>query len=256
MKLDELLATVEQVAAENHLAKPFIVGGVCRDRLIGLIDKKSRIKDLDLTTGNKDSLKLAVLLSQKLEGSRYATYDDGHASVDYLGIHLDFSSNFIAQGVEQEIRKIGKEPTPMLLELYSRDFTMNTLLESLDFTAMYDLTGEGMNDIKLKIIRCPINPEITISVDPRRILRAIKFSIKFGFEIADDVKAAMLNNHEKITTLPTKFIQDKTTEIMVLDSEGDKGIDMLIEYKLLPLIPMTKTISDMLIQRRRLVSAL
>jgi tRNA nucleotidyltransferase/poly(A) polymerase len=254
MKLDELLATVESVAADNQLSKPLIVGGVCRDRLIGLVDEKSEIKDIDITTGNKDSLKLAVLLGQKLEGSRYATYDDGHASIDYLGIHLDFSSNFVISGVESEIVKAGKKPSPMLLELYSRDFTINTLLETLDFTAMYDLTSEGINDIKTKIIRCPINPEITIGVDPRRILRAIKFSLKFGFAIEDGLKTAMLNNHSKITTLPPKFIQDKATEIVTLG--GDKGIDMLIEYKLLPLIPLTKTLSDILIQKRRLVSAL
>ena len=251
MKLDELLAAVEKVASDNHLAKPFIVGGVCRDRLIGLIDKKSEIKDIDITTGNKDSLKLAALFHQSLPDSRYSVFDDGHAAVDYLGIHLDFSSNFIIPEVEKEIKK---EITPMLLELYSRDFTINTLLETLDFSAMYDLTGEGIDDIKMKIIRCPINPEITISADPRRILRAIKFSLKFGFDIEDGLKTAMLNNHNKITTLPAKFVQDKATEIVLLDA--DKGIDMLIEYKLLPLIPLTKTLSDILIQKRKLVNAL
>ncbi|MFA5024020.1 MAG: hypothetical protein WC523_03650 [Patescibacteria group bacterium] len=255
MKLDELLNEVTNVAKANNINTPFIVGGVPRDRQIGLIDKSSKIRDIDITTGSKDSLMLASLLHKKLEGSNYATYDDGHASVDYQGIHLDFSSNFIVPGVEDELKKLGiKDITPMKLELFSRDFTINTLLESLDFTAIYDLTGEGINDIKLKIIKCPINPEITIGVDPRRILRAIRFSVKFGFEIEDDLKTAMLNNHKKISTLPTKFIQDKATEI-ILNNE-DKGIDLLIEYKLLPLIPLTKTISDILIQKRRLVRAL
>jgi len=254
MNLDELLATIESVASESGLSKPLIVGGVPRDRIIGLIDKKSEIRDIDITTGNKDSLKLAVLLNQKLENSRYAVYNDGHSSVDYQGIHFDFSSNFIAPGVEKELKKMGKEVNPMKLEILSRDFTINTLLETLDFSAMYDLTGEGMNDIKMKIIRCPINPEITIGVDPRRILRAIRFSIKFGFEIEDGLKAAMLNNHKKISELPPKFVSDKATEIVLLDA--DKGIDMLIEYKLLPLVTLTKTLSDILIQKRRLVRAL
>ena len=254
MKLDELLATVESVATDNGINKPLIVGGVPRDRVIGLIDKKSQIKDIDVTTGDKDALKLAVLLGQRLENSRYATYNDGHASVDYQGIHFDFSSNFIAPGVEKELTKMGKDISPMKLELYSRDFTINTLLETLDFSAIYDLTGEGMNDIKMKIIRCPINPEITIGVDPRRILRAIRFAIKFGFDIEDDLKTAILNNHRKIGELPPKFVQDKATEIILMDE--DKGIDMLIEYKLLPLVPLTKTISDILIQKRKLVRAL
>jgi len=254
MNLDELLATIESVASENGLSKPLMVGGVPRDRVIGLIDKKSEIRDVDITTGNKDSLKLAVLLSQKLENSRYAVYDDKHSSVDYQGLHFDFSSNFVAPDVEKELKKMGKEISPMKLELFSRDFTINTLLETLDFSAMYDLTGEGMNDLKLKIIRCPINPEITIGIDPRRILRAIRFSMKLGFEIEDDLKTAMLNNHKKIKELPPKFVQDKATEIILMDA--DKGIDLLIEYKLLPLVPLSKTISDILIQKRRLIRAL
>lgn len=255
MQLDELLQTIESVASDNGIGRPLMVGGVPRDRVIGLIDKKSEIRDIDITTGDRNSLKLAVLLNKKLEGSRYTTFDDGHASVDYQGIHFDFSSNFVASGVKEELTKKGIENIDsMKLELYSRDFTINTLLESLNFENMYDLTGEGLNDIKMKIIRCPVNPEITIGVDPRRILRAIRFSIKFGFEIEDDLKTAMLNNHNKVSTLPKKFISDKATEIVLLDN--DKGIDMLIEYKILPLVPLSKTLSDILIQKRKLVRAL
>jgi len=255
MKLDELLSIIEKTAADNGINKPMLVGGVPRDRLIGLVDKKSEIRDVDITTGNKDSLKLAILLNKKLEGSRYTVFDDGHVSVDIQGLHFDFSSNFVALGVKEELAKKGKEnPSAMELELFSRDFTMNTLLETLNFETMCDLTGEGISDIKMKIIRCPINPEITIGVDPRRILRAIKFSIKFGFGIEDSLKTAMLNNHRKISELPKKFVSDKATEIALLDA--DKGIDMLIEYKLLPLIPLSKTLSDILIQHRKLVRAL
>ena len=95
MKIDELLAIIEEVAATNNIATPFMVGGVPRDRFIGSIDKKSDIKDIDLTTGDKDSLKLAQLINKRLEGSIYHAFDDGHASVDFMGIHFDFSSNFM-----------------------------------------------------------------------------------------------------------------------------------------------------------------
>lgn len=255
MKLDDLLALVEKVAADNNISRPYIVGGVPRDRIIGLIDKKSDIRDIDITTGNKDSLQLSVLLHNNLEGSHHSTFDDGHASVDFLGVHFDFSSNFIADGVKEELIKRGiKDIDSLKLELYSRDFTFNTLLESLDFKTMYDLTGEGIDDIKAGIIKCPVKAEITIGSDPRRILRAIKFAVKFGFKVEEELKTAMMNNRTKIKDLPVKFVQDKITEIVLLDN--DKGIDMLIEYKLLPLVPLSKTVSDILIQKRKLISAL
>ncbi len=255
MKLDELLLTITDVARENKLGVPFMVGGVPRDRIIGKRDKISGIKDIDISTGDKSSLVLAETLHRKLPNSNYRTYDDGHASLDFRGIHIDFSSNFISPGVKDELRKMNiKDVDSMKLELYSRDFTMNTLLESLDFTTIYDLTGEAIGDIQAGTIKCPIDPEITISVDPRRILRAIKFAVRFDFKIEDKLKNAMLNNKNKIQELPVKFVRDKINEIVLTDN--DEGIEKLIEYKILPLVPLTKTVSDILIQKRRLSRAL
>lgn len=254
MKIDELLSEIKKAAQENNLSEPFIVGGIPRDRVLGQIGTKSEIQDLDITTGDKDAHKLAYVLNKKFPESNYREYDDGHTSVDIMGLHIDFSSNFIAPGVEEELKRMNVTSSSMKLELYSRDFTMNTLLETLDFTAIYDLTSEGMDDIRAGLIKCPINPNITIGVDPRRILRAIKFAIKYDFKIEDNLKNAMLENRHKIKTLPTKFLSDKANEIVLLDA--DKGIESLIKFKLLPLIPLTKTISDMLIQRRQLVMAL
>ena len=254
MKLDNLLSTIQKVALDNKISQPFIVGGIPRDRVIGK-SNISTIRDIDITTGNNDSSSLAKILHKVLPDSNYRVYDDGHSSINIRGLHIDFSSHFIAPGVEDELkRKNIKDIDSMKLEIYSRDFTINTLLETLDFTNIYDITGESIKDIEAKIIRCPVNPEITISVDPRRILRAIKFSIKYGFEIDDSLKAAIKNNREKIRNLPVKFVQDKANEIALLDDK--KGIDSLIEYKVLPLIPLTKTLSDLLTQQRRLMRAL
>jgi poly(A) polymerase len=255
MKIDELLSDIDNVATENNLSKPFIVGGTPRDRILGEIGTKSEIKDIDITTGDDNAHKLAYALSKKYTNGSYREYDDGHTSLDIRGLHIDFSSNFIAPNIEEEMKKVGvKEITQMKKEIFSRDFTINTLLESLDFTTMYDLTGEGMNDIRAGLIKCPIDPNITIGVDPRRILRAIKFAVKYDFKIEDNLKRAMLEHRNKIKTLPVKFVQDKISEIVLLDT--DKGIDLLIKFKLLSLVPLTKTVSDILIQRRQLVRAL
>lgn len=255
MKIDELLLDIEQVARDNKISTPYCVGGVPRDRVLGEIGAKSEIQDLDITTGDPTAHKLAFLLSKKYNNNTYREYDDGHTSIEIGGLHIDFSSNFKAPNIEMELQKMGiKEITPMKLEIYSRDFTINTLLETLDFTTLYDLTGEGMDDLRAGLIRCPIDPNITIGVDPRRILRAIKFSIKYGFKIEENLKNALLEHRKKIKNLPQKFVQDKITEIVNLNPE--EGVEMLIKYKLLPLVPLSKTVSDILIQQRKLVRAL
>jgi tRNA nucleotidyltransferase/poly(A) polymerase len=255
MKLDELLLIISETAKTNKIGQPFMVGGVPRDRIIGIRGKKADIRDIDITTGDKGSITLAQLLYKRLPGSHFMTYDDGHSSLDFMGVHFDFSSNFNVPNIDEELNKAGiKDINTMKRELYSRDFTMNTLLESLDFTAIYDITGEAIGDIQSKLIKCPISANVTIGTDPRRILRAIKFAIKFDFKIDDELKAAIRTYRDKIKDLPEKFVQDKAMEIVNLDP--DKGIDYLIEYKILPLIPLTKSLSDILIQKRKIIRAL
>ena len=255
MKIDEILSKTDKVAEKLNLNQPYIVGGVPRDRVLGKRGEVSEIEDIDITTGNKDASKLSEALNKVFPDSNYRTYDDGHSSLDVSGLHIDFSSNFIAPGVHKELKKMGiLDITDMKLELYSRDFTMNTLLESLDFESLYDLTGDGIKDLQAGLIRCPIDPNITIGVDARRILRAIKFAIKYDFNIDDKLKSAMKEYRKNIANLPTKFVQDKINEIVLMDS--DKGTEMLIEYKILQLVPMTKTVSDILIQKRQLARAL
>ncbi len=255
MNINELLESIDKISKLSGLSKPFMVGGVPRDRFLGKLGKPSEIKDVDITTGNNDSRKLAEILHKKFPKSTYREYDDGHISLDIFGLHIDFSSNFVAPGVSEELAKAGVTGiSPMLLEVYSRDFTINTLLEDLAFSGIYDLTKEGIKDLKTGVVRCPIDPEITIGVDPRRILRAIKFSIKYGFTIEENLKNAIMNNRKKLQSLPRKFVQDKISEIVTLDS--DLGIDELIKYKILPLVPLSKTVSDILIQKRKMVHAL
>lgn len=255
MELNELLSIIEGVAKRNSISKPYIVGGAPRDQVIGTRGNVTDIKDFDITTGDKGSLMLGRLLGEVLRGSNYNTYDDGHSSLDFMGVHLDFSSNFHAPGIEKELQKAGvKDVDEMKMELYSRDFNFNTLLEDLDFSSIYDLTGEGINDINAKIIRCPIDPNITIGIDPRRILRAIRFAVKYGFKIEDSLRAAMRKHKNKIKELPVKFVQDKISEVVRLDADG--GIDYLIEYKILPLVPLSKFVSDILVQKRKILKAI
>lgn len=255
MNIDDILSKMEKIADRLKLSQPFLVGGVPRDRVIGKLQKPSDIKDVDITTGDLDILKLAKGVARVFPDNNFRTYDDGHSSVDIYGLHVDFSSHFVAPGIEEELQKMGiSDINDMKLELYSRDFTMNTLLESLDFKSIYDITGRGIDDIEAGIIKCPVDPSITIGVDARRILRAIKFAIKYNFKIDEELKSAMYAHRKKIQKLPQKFVEDKVNEIVLLDA--DKGIEYLIEYKILPLVPLSKTVSDILVQKRKIIHAL
>lgn len=253
MNINDILSTIAQIAKDNGISKPFIVGGVPRDRYMG--EKGKAINDIDITTGDDGSSRLSELVSKVINDSKHRTYDDGHSSLNIRGLKIDFSNNFNAPGIDSELNKMGvTNITSIKRELYSRDFTINALLEELDFSNIYDITGESEADIEAGIIKCPISSDISIGSDPRRILRALKFSIKYGFNIEDGLRNSMLKYRDNIRDLPKRFVQDRSNEIIKLDEV--KGIDVLLEYKILPLVELNKPLYDVLIKHKRLRGAL
>lgn len=253
MDIAELLSIISQTAAAAGLSRPFIVGGIPRDRV--MLGRDSDINDVDVTTGNEDSAKLGAALAQRLPESNYKEFDDGHSALTFRGLRIDISSNYNAPGIDAELSRLGvTDITPMKREIYSRDFTINTLLEELDFSAIYDLTEKGEGDIEARLLRCPIDPEIAIGNDARRILRAIKLHVKHDFKIEDSLRASMLKHRMKIKDLPRQFVQKKMAEIVRIDN--DAGINALIEFNLLSLVPLTQYVYDILIKRRQILKAL
>jgi poly(A) polymerase len=237
MLLSELLNELNDIAVKNNISPPFVVGGLPRDKVFGFA---SNVKDIDITTGDKGSFELAILSSKTWTDASFRSYDDGHSSLDFKNIRLDFSNNFILPGIEDELIKLGiEEPTLLQKEMFSRDFTVNTLLQPVDLKQEpFDITGLGISDIKEKKLRTPVNPEFTIGYDPRRILRAIKLSIKYDLEILDDVKEAMLKYRGAVGELPVGHIKKQVNQMLRMDTE--KTINLLMEFKLLPIIPISK----------------
>jgi len=237
MRLSELLATFAQVARNNKIAEPYIVGGLPRDQAFGLTHE---VKDIDITTGNKDSFALAALSAKVWPDARLHTYDDGHSSLSFQNINVDFSNNFKLPGITEYLKKAGiKAPTDLQEEIYSRDFTINTLLQPMDLSKeLIDVTEVAMHDIKNKILRTPVDPNLTIGYDPRRILRALKLALKFDLTIANDLQEALVKYRGGLTELPIGSIKRQVNQMLELDAK--KTIEMLSTYKLLPLIPLSR----------------
>jgi len=191
----EVLLQIKLLAKDNGLSEPYIVGGLPRDKMLS---RSHKVIDVDLTSGDESIHKLAELTANhfKVNPMRFA---DGHYQV-YLGrVKYDFSSNYNSPDAEYFLKKAGVEsPTKMQLELFSRDFTCNTLIIPLHLRKIVDPTGLGLDDIKKKIIRTPLPPRITLRDDPKRVVRAIYLAAKLGFEIEKDIITWSKSHHEKI----------------------------------------------------------
>jgi tRNA nucleotidyltransferase/poly(A) polymerase len=240
MHLKELLNSLSRLAKENNVSEPYVVGGLPRDKAFGV---PMKIKDVDITTGDAGSFALAMLASKEWPEAHFRSYDDGHSSLDFKNIRLDFSNNFKLPGVKKELedRHTDKkqEVAGLKEELYSRDFTINTLLQPMDLSKEpLDLTSMALDDIKNKILRTPVNPALTIGYDPRRILRAIKLTIKFDLHIQPDLAEALVKYRGGIRDISLNHIKKQVNQMLKIDAK--KTIQMLSEYKLLPIIPLSR----------------
>lgn len=253
MKLDELLSSLDRLAEAAGTSKPYIVGGFPRDRALGLAP--GEVQDIDITTGSKDVIGLSMAASREWPTAHFRSYDDGHTSLEFKNIKVDFSNNFILPNIEDELKKQEiEDPSALQKEVFSRDFTINCLLQPMDLKQEpLDLTGKAKRDLKEKRLRTPVDPDLTIGYDPRRILRAAKLSLKLGMEIDPDLGKAMIRYRGAVADLPFAAVKKQVNQMLKMDTKA--ALDMLAKYKLLPMLPISKLLA-MEIAKHRMVQHL
>ncbi len=176
-----------------------ICGGAVREKVMGTLTKLS---DIDITNGEPSIKNLAreveLELSKKFS-VKSRTMDDGHTSLFLGGLKLDFSSNFILPDIDNELSKMGvKKHSAIMREVYSRDFTCNSLLMNFELKKITDPTGRGINDIKNKIIRTCMSPDITLKYNLNRIIRVVYLASKLDFTIDPEIVEFIKNNKDLI----------------------------------------------------------
>ena len=167
---------------EIDASPPYICGGTPRDKRMG---KLENIADLDITTGDKTvdylSQEFAIKLRKNYNVTR-KTMEDGHSTVFVGSLKMDFSSNFMVPGIDQILRKMGiTNPSNMQREMFSRDFTCNSLLMTLDLNKIIDPIKRGFQDINERKIKTCLAPEITLTSNRNRVVRAIYLGLQVRF---------------------------------------------------------------------------
>jgi tRNA nucleotidyltransferase/poly(A) polymerase len=195
--LRDTLLEIKRLAKDNGLSEPYIVGGLPRDKIL---NRSRKIEDVDLTSGDESIHKLAEITANNFKVVPMR-FPDGHYQVYIDGVKYDFSSNYNSPDAKYFLEKVGiKNPTNMQLELFSRDFTCNTLILSLALRKIIDPIGLALDDIRKKIIKTPLPPRITLRDDTKRVIRAIYLAAKLGFSVEEDIIVWAQNHHEKINS--------------------------------------------------------
>lgn len=241
MKLRELLQQMKRVQEEIGASTPYICGGTPRDKYMG---KLENIADLDITTGDKTvdylSQEFYIEFRKKYNVTR-KTMEDGHSSIFVGSLKVDFSSNFMVHNIDHYLQQLGIEtPNNMQREMFSRDFTCNSLLLGLDLKQTLDPTKRGFKDIKERKIRTCLAPEITLTSNRNRVVRAIYLASKLDFDLDDAIINYVSKNPQTVKISTEKSMTEKLNEAFTKDA--DKASYLITKMNLWNYIPVTEKV--------------
>ena len=180
-----------------------IVGGYVRDIFL-----ERHSTDIDFVTvgsGIRIAENLAAKLGPKTPLAVYRNF--GTAQVKYKGLELEFVGAR-KESYSHDSRKPSVENGTLEDDQKRRDFTINAMAVSVNeanFGELVDPFG-GLDDLKLRIIRTPLDPDITFSDDPLRMMRAIRFATQLDFEIYPETFSAIARNCERIAIISRERI--------------------------------------------------
>ncbi|MBT8271406.1 MAG: CCA tRNA nucleotidyltransferase, partial [Bacteroidia bacterium] len=231
--LQHNIFSVISESAESLSIDAYVIGGFVRD----LILERGLHKDIDIVAVGS-GIGLAGEVSRRLPGHPkvqvFKTY--GTAML----MHEDLEIEFVGarkESYSRDSRNPVVESGSLEDDQNRRDFTINALALSLRPDNFGDLLDpfEGIKDLQNKIISTPLDPDITYSDDPLRMLRAIRFASQLDFEIQDDSLEAIHRNADRISIITAERIVSELHKIIAC-KKPSKGFLLLEKTGLLKLI--------------------
>ncbi len=224
--------TLTQASEELQL-ETYVIGGFVRDFLLNRNSKK----DIDVVavgSGIDLAKKTSELLPEKPNVSVFKNF--GTAMLKTAGLEIEFVGAR-KESYNRGSRKPAVENGTLEDDQNRRDFTINALALSLNEKSFGKLIDpfNGIQDLEEKIIRTPLDPDITYSDDPLRMLRAIRFACQLDFKIEKDSLDAITKNSERIKIISNERITEELHKIL-LCNKPSIGFSLLHQTGLLSLI--------------------
>jgi poly(A) polymerase len=209
----------------------YVIGGYVRDLLL-----KRPSKDIDIVvvgSGIEVAREVAAKIGKGADAKFYGQF--GTAMIRYKSCDIEFV------GARKESYKLYSrkpivEDGTLADDQKRRDFTINALaisLNSKDYGRLVD-PFNGLADLKAKILRTPLDPDITYSDDPLRMMRAIRFATQLGFSIEEQSWEAIKRNKNRIRIVSVERITDELNKI-VMAKKPSVGFKLLFDSGLLEL---------------------
>jgi poly(A) polymerase len=225
----EIFSVISKASKQLQI-ESYVIGGFVRDFFLN----RGTAKDIDVVavgSGIELALKVSQLLPNKPKVQVFKTY--GTAMLRYKDVEIEFVG---ARKESYTLESRNPEVSEGTLQddQNRRDFTINALALSLNKENFGELLDpfNGIEDLENKIIKTPLNPDITYSDDPLRMMRAIRFATQLNFTIEEESLLSIRKNAERLNIITSERIVDELNKIM-LSTEPSVGFLLLEETGLL-----------------------
>jgi len=221
--------TLSTIADKNN-TEAYVIGGFVRDLFLNRPSK-----DIDVVVVGS-GIEYAEAVGRKL-GTKVAVFKNfGTANIKYQDLEVEFVGAR-KESYRSDSRKPIVEDGTLEDDQLRRDFTINALAINLNAAHFGELLDpfDGVKDLENKLIRTPLDPEITFSDDPLRMMRAIRFASQLNFDIDPAALHAIKTQKQRISIVSKERITDEMNKI-ILSKKPSVGFKHLFDTGLLHLI--------------------
>ncbi len=222
---------IGEVADEMHV-EAYVVGGYVRDLFL---ERPS--KDIDVVVIGS-GIEVAQAVGKRMgRGAHVSVFKNfGTAQVKYKGEEVEFVGAR-KESYSHDSRKPIVEDGTLADDQNRRDFTINAMavcLNAARFGELLDPFG-GVWDLEDRVIATPLDPDVTFSDDPLRMMRCIRFATQLNFEVEPETFEALSSNRERIRIISQERIIDEIQKIMSSDAPA-RGWELLFQCGILEII--------------------
>jgi poly(A) polymerase len=228
----EIFSVISKASKEINI-ESYVIGGFVRDYFL----KRGTAKDIDVVaigSGIELAEKVAKLLPNKPKVQVFKTY--GTAMLRYKDVEIEFVGAR-KESYSEDSRNPEVSVGTLQDDQDRRDFTINALALSLNEENFGELLDpfNGIEDLEKKTIKTPLDPDITYSDDPLRMMRAIRFATQLHFEIEIESLSSINKNANRLKIITRERIVDELNKIMS-SAKPSIGFLLMEETELLPQI--------------------
>ena len=218
-------------AADSLGRECYVVGGYVRDIML-----RRPSTDVDFVTVGS-GIEVASEVARRMKGSHLSVFRNyGTAQVKRRSVELEFVGAR-KESYHRESRNPVVEDGTLDDDIARRDFTVNAMALCVNAGRFGELIDRynGIDDLRRGLIRTPLDPDVTFSEDPLRMMRAIRFATQLGIEIVDETFTAIRRNARRIEIISKERVADELMKIM-RSPQPSRGWQLLFRSGLLKII--------------------